>query len=380
MKIVYLTRGDGTDPRALKMCNSLAKLGHEVVFVGWDRTPEARKDLHFARDVKLRILMHAGVFGENALKGWGHYCAHVVRCLYEERPDAIQAVDEEKACLALPFKHAFYRHMVLDVYDSVISATYRSWWLALLARICRPLANLFSDCIIETAPELQAMLGGFARKSVVIENVPFDPGPGLLGAAPVSGPIRVALGGMLKKRRMGLDTLLGALDLMPRGSVVIEASGWLGDDYAKTVFATHPGVTYRWLSSGREFLNLAASCDALLYLRGDADACPYVAGVRPNRVFDALAVGRPLIVNPELTIARWLQEEDLGIVLARFDAPSLATAISSLQQRRAALPQQAAHMRRVFLDGHVWPVMEERLGELYRALEAGQKARAYAPA
>jgi len=369
MKILYLSRNDGTDYRGAKMCNSLVRLGHRVVNVGWDRTPNVRKELCLVPEVKLRILRRPGVFEQNSLEGWADYYPHVIRSLYAERPDAVQAVNEETAALVLPFKRILYRWLILDVYDSVTANYYRARWLDLAARVCRWLANTGTDWILETAPELQAMLGKFVRKSLIIENAPFDPGSDIAARVPTAGPIRLALGGGLTKRRMGLDVLVAALDLLPQGSVIVEASGWLGDDYAKNVFAKHPAVRYRWLASAPDFLKLAGGCDALLYLRSDACESEYVASVRPNRLFEALAVGRPIIVNPGLAIGRWIEADKLGMVLRRFDPATLASAIASLKERRAALPQQAAHMRRIFLSGHVWPVMEQRLGELYRKLE-----------
>jgi glycosyltransferase involved in cell wall biosynthesis len=369
MKIAYLSRNDGTDYRGAKMCNSLVKLGHNVVNVGWDRTPEKNKELCLVPEVKLRILRRPGVFEQNSLEGWGDYYPHVLRSLYEEKPDAVQAVNEETAALVLPFKRTLYRWLILDVYDSVTANFYRARWMDLAARICRWLGNTGADCIIETAPELQAMLGKFAKKSIIIENAPFDPGNEIAARVPTVGPIRLGLGGGLTKRRMGLDVLVAALDLLPQGSVIVEASGWLGDDYAKDVFAKHPAVSYRWLPNAPAFLEVAGRCDALLYLRSDSSESQYVASVRPNRLFEALAVGRPIIVNPGLAIGRWIEEEKLGMVLPRFDAASLASAIASLKERRAALPEQARHMRRIFLAGHVWPVMERRLGELYGRLE-----------
>ncbi|HVV71903.1 MAG TPA: glycosyltransferase, partial [Verrucomicrobiae bacterium] len=270
MKICYLTRDDGTEIRGLKMCSSLVDLGHEVVYVGWDRTPEKRKDLNHRPEVKLRILQLAGEFGKNSWNGWGAYCRHVVRALQEERPDAVQSMNEDTALLALPFKRVFYRYLIEDVHDSVVANRHRSVWLDWAARVCRWLGNAAADRIIETGPELQEMLGRFAWKSVIIENAPYDPGPDLAARVPLTGPIRLHLGGYLSRRRMGLETLLQAVDLLPRGRVTIEASGWLLDDYAKEVFATHPAVNYRWLAKPIDFLACAASCDALLYLRSDA--------------------------------------------------------------------------------------------------------------
>ncbi len=369
MKILYLSRNDGTDYRGAKICNSLVKLGHTVVNVGWDRTPDKPKKLCLVPEVKLRILRRPGVFEQNSLEGWADYYPHVIRSLYAERPDAVQAVNEETAALVLPFKRTLFRWLILDVYDSVTANYYRARWLDLAARVCRWLGNSGSDWIVETAPELQAMLGRFARKSIVIENAPFDPGNEIAARVPTAGPIRLALGGGLTRRRMGLDVLVAALDLLPPGSVIVEASGWLGDDYAKNVFAKHPAVRYRWLANAPAFLEVAGSCDALLYLRSDSCESQYVASVRPNRLFEALAVGRPIIVNPGLAIGRWIEEDKLGIVLPRFDPLTLASAISSLKERRTALPDQARHMRQVFLAGHVWPVMEQRLGQLYGKLE-----------
>jgi len=368
MKILYISRNDGTDYRGAKMCNSLVKLGHQVVNVGWDRTPDKRKELVLVPEVKLRILQRPGVFEQNSLEGWGDYLPHLMRSLYEEKPDAVQAVNEEMAALVLPFKRILYRWLIVDVYDSVTANYYRTRWLDLAARVCRWLANSGADCIVETAPELQAKLGRFVRKSIIIENAPFDPGNEIAAQVPTAGPVRLALGGGLTKRRMGLDILVAALDLLPQGSVIVEASGWLGDDYAKNVFAKHPAVRYRWLEKAPDFLKLAGSCDALLYLRSDSCESDYIACVRPNRLFEALAVGRPIIVNPGLAIGRWIEEDNLGIVLPRFDPTSLASAIASLKERRAALPEQARHMRQVFLSDHVWPVMEKKLGELYQKL------------
>jgi hypothetical protein len=252
------------------MCNSLVKLGHQVVNVGWDRTPDKRKEPCLVPEVKLRILRRPGVFEQNSLEGWADYYPHVLRSLYEEKPDAVQAVNEETAALVLPFKRILYRWLIVDVYDSVTAHYYRARWLDFAARLCRWLANSGADCIVETAPELQAKLGRFVRKSIIIENAPFDPGTEIAAQVPTAGPIRLALGGGLTRRRMGLDILVAALDLLPQGSVIVEASGWLGDDYAKNVFIKHPAVRYRWFAKAPDFLKLAGSCDALLYLRSDS--------------------------------------------------------------------------------------------------------------
>ena len=217
------------------------------------------------------------------------------------------------------------------------------------------------------------MLGRHRAKCVIVENCPHDPGGEWAARLPAEGPVRLALGGALSNRRMGLEPLIGALDLLPKGSVLVEATGWLVDDYAKEVFAKHPAVNYRWLPKAVDFLKIASECDALLYLRSDAHESAYRAAVRPNRIFDAMSVGRPVIVNADLAIARWVERDDLGLVIPRLDPESIAAAIRQLPGRRAGLAEQSRRTRALFLDGHTWPVMEKRLATLYAELGSSQK-------
>jgi hypothetical protein len=45
MKIAFLARNDGTDTRQTKILNSLCALGHQVIYIGWDRRTEEPKRL-----------------------------------------------------------------------------------------------------------------------------------------------------------------------------------------------------------------------------------------------------------------------------------------------------------------------------------------------
>ena len=63
MKILYVTRSDGTHPRNSKVCNSLLKLGHEVAFLGWDRKPETEKKTELDPRIRQFIYRRKASFG-----------------------------------------------------------------------------------------------------------------------------------------------------------------------------------------------------------------------------------------------------------------------------------------------------------------------------
>ncbi|NJN15526.1 MAG: glycosyltransferase family 4 protein [Oscillochloris sp.] len=370
MKVAFLARNDGTDYRQGKICNSLHALGHEVIYIGWDREPDSAKKPILHPDIRCFIFRHQAGFGEIALNGWPQFARFVAGVLRRERPTIVHVRDEPLAALALPLRGIAYRYLVLDIFDSLAAKRYSGPHLNAAAFGLRKLAHLGADRIIETSDQLRRMLGPFAAKAIVVMNSPSDPGDALAHHLPDGDTIRICTGGSLSRRRDGLEVLLKAVDLLPPGSVEIQASGWLHDEYAREVFVNHPAVHYRWLDTPEEFRTLAASCDAITYLRGDAGTTEYRSWVLPNRFFDALSVGRPLIISREMKIATWVEQQQLGLIYTPGDHQGLAAIMQSLRERRLGLADYAARARELFTSQYTWAVMEHRLQHLYAGLGA----------
>jgi glycosyltransferase involved in cell wall biosynthesis len=368
MKIVFLARNDGTDTRQGKICNSLHGLGYDLTYVGWDREPDAPKRPILDPAIPRRIFRWKAGFGELSASGWPQFARFVAAALREIRPDVLHVRDEPLAALFLPLKGTLYRRLVLDIFDSTAAKRYGNPALGAGAMAARRLAHLGADRIIETSEQLRALLGPFARKAIVVMNCPADPGDGVAQQFPASPAVQICTGGSLSRRRDGLEVLLKAVDSLPAGTVEIQSSGWLHDDYAREVFVQHPAVRYRWLDTPDEFRAVAAGCDAITYLRGDAGATEYRSWVLPNRFFDAMSVGRPLIVSSEMKMSRWVAEQQLGYLYRPGDHGGLAETILALRERRAELPAYSARARRLFTSQYTWPIMEQRLHALYQGL------------
>jgi glycosyltransferase involved in cell wall biosynthesis len=367
MKVLYLSKNDGTDMRVTKMCNSLAALGHEVVLVGWDRDPTKQKTLHLHESVKLRIYSKASASDGDSPSGWMPYLPFVLKALREERPDVVQAVNEDLSCLVAPFKGVYFRSLVIDIFDSIETLRSRNALLRQTVPWIKRFAYERADAIIETSEKLAEFLGDARDKSVIIMNCPVDPGRELTENMPDGDQVQLCLGGSLTRDRDGLDTLLAAIDLMPEGSVKVNASGWLYDEYAKNEFNDHPAVDYQWLDSPRDFLVQASQCDAILYLRTDSDNSAYRSWVMPNRIFDCLAIGKPVIVNSDANLSIWAREANLGYICA-VEPQALADLFGSLIEKRAKLAEYSHQLRAMYDEQYNWPVMEKRLGALYDSL------------
>ena len=98
---------------------------------------------------------------------------------------------------------------------------------------------------------------------------------------------------------------LEAIEMLPNVSIV--SAGWPYDDFASQVFVPHPRVEFHGIVTARESLELAAGCDAIFAYYEPANA--YMVNTSPNKVYDAMAVGRPVLINREVRLAGWVQME-----------------------------------------------------------------------
>jgi glycosyltransferase involved in cell wall biosynthesis len=362
MRIALVHGNDGSDVRIGKICRSLSRLGFEIHFIGWDRRPNVPKQIDLGGAIP-HVIKYETAHGKGNLAGQLRFYVHVIRVLAELRPRVACGVNEEAAFFLLPLKRLLYRYLVCDVFDSLgARAAGRAWHLRGLMRAMSAVGLWAADRLIATDENRRAMLGRFAGKAIVVENVPEDPGPELALQVP-SGPIRIWAAGSIEAEK-GFPELLKAIEGLDE--VEIWSAGWPYDDFAVDVFMKHPRVKYHGIVTSREALRLAASCDAVFSYYAPIHA--YRTNASPNKVYDAMAVGRPVLINSEVRLARWVEEASLGIVCPYRDVECLRSAISGLQRRRASLQQFASYARQLFTEKYHWGLMETRLAELYGSL------------
>lgn len=367
MRIALIHANDGSDVRVGKTCRSLARLGFDAHFIGWDRRPELKKNVDLG-SVQAHIVSRPTVHGRGTWRGHGAFVRHMFAVLKRIRPDVVCAVNEELAVSVLPAKGLLYRHLVCEIYDSLSARTTgRRFPLREALGAAGWLALQGADRLIVTDEHRLGMLGRQARKAVVIENVPEDPGPELAGRAP-RGPIKIWVAGSLEEQR-GLRVLLEAI--APLSDVEILAAGWPYDTFSSEVFVKHPRVDYRGVLTAAVSLELAASCDAVFCCYAPTN--DYMINASPNKIHDALSVGRPVLINCEVRLAKWVQERDVGLTFPYTDVAGLRDAIGQLFHLRQTRQGRSAEIRSVFLAQHNWRDMEVRLEDLYRGLAGVRK-------
>jgi glycosyltransferase involved in cell wall biosynthesis len=359
MRIVLIHGNDGSDVRVGKTCRSLVRLGHEVHFVGWDRRPGVVKPVELD-GVHCHMLNYQTTRGRTCLSGEFRFTWHVLRALRRIRPDTVCAVNEENTLRVLPWRWFFYRTLVCEIYDGLEDRTaVHSPSVRMLLSAATRVARRMANRLIVTDERRFAALGPVNSKAVIVSNFP-ETRNGLVDAPLPTGPLKLYVTGALNQSR-GLAQILWVLDHMEDVRAV--SAGWLYDTYAAEKFANHPKVDYRGVLTARKSLELAAQCDAVF-----AFYSPHTANNRmasPNKVYDAMMVGRPLIINSEAAVSEWVEAEQLGFRCPYDNRHELVEIVRALAGRREFLSAFAARSQRRVSAEFSWEGMEERLREIY---------------
>jgi glycosyltransferase involved in cell wall biosynthesis len=369
MRIAVIHGNDGSDVRIGKICRSLSRLGHDVHFVGWDRRPDSLKSIELGAASR-HILASATRHGRGDVSGYARFARHIIMTLRTIRPEAVHCVNEDFSLLVLPFRGWLFDTLVCDVFDSLTDRhSHRGALVGLLTRVTAELVRCGVDRLIATDETRHATFGRHRSKTVIIENVPEDPGEQLSMRLPV-GPIKIYVAGTLSKNR-GLRQVLQTVEQSPQEIQIISA-GWPYDDYAADVFVKHPKVKFEGIVTAWRSLELASECDAVFAFYAPTSRNNILAS--PNKIYDASSVGRPVIINTEARVSEWVRANRLGWSCGYQDQSALSGILGRLAAARGNLPEFARHARRLYTAGHTWSIMEQRLDVLYRCAKQPSEA------
>lgn len=363
MKIAIVYGNDGSDVRVAKTCRTLVAAGHDVHFIGWDRRPHVEKESKLP-GVTCHIVPHSVPTLGWTVSGQVAFTRHATATLLRLKPDVVTAVNEDNVLRVGWLKGIAFKRLVCDVFDShldrmsgrpraVQACEYVVW--NLMRRHC--------DRLIATDDVRHSRFGRLRSRTTVIGNYPPDPGNDLAFQFP-TGPAKLFISGTFSKSR-GIEQCLAAAEAIPDFEIV--AAGWAADEFAEKTFLPHPQVRFLGHLTPRQSLEEAARCDALLAMYAPVSRNQILAS--PNKIYDALSVGRPVVINSEALVSQWVEDHNVGFRCPYDDVAALTEFLSSLHARRAMLPEYARRARDLFHTGYSWEAMESRLTDLYDELD-----------
>jgi glycosyltransferase involved in cell wall biosynthesis len=358
------------DPRVEKEARCLNGAGYSVTVLGWDRSGllPVGESIGNVQVIRLRIRSGyaRGLMNLIPLLRWQcQLLSWLIRS--RGRYDLIHACDFDTILPALIYRALFKKKVVYDIFDFYadhLRAT-PQWIKRLIRSVDYWAINGANAVILADDSRRMQIVGSRPKRLTVIYNSPEDISPNPPQTS-TSGDttLRISYVGLIQVER-GLLQVLEVMRRHPKWK--LDLAGFGGDevtilDKAKDLANVkwHGRIPYH------VSIELSANADVLFALYDPG--IPNHRFSSPNKVFEAMMLGKPIIVARNTNMDRIVEKADAGLVVEYGDVAALEKAFLRMENEPDYRLQLGRNSRHVYEQEYSWTVAKERLLELYLSL------------
>lgn len=358
------------DVRLKKELETLKKNGYDVQLIIWERSWPLEIDT--AVNIKsLKIDVPVGNI--KTMFYFPIWWIFMVYWLLKLNWDAIHTVNFDTflfSFLVAKFKRKPVVYDIFDYYGDVMHRYIRPLVVAL-----DNFTMKFSDVIIiADDSRINQLAKNIKNRIITINNSPddsyFPRNIEQKGKNPFEGEFIIFLGGKITKQR-GTDIIISAVKGMDDVKLVIK--GFCSETEYKNYLVNETrnmqnvdmcldGVPYS------EIIDKTIQCDLTLALYDPT--FPNNVYASPNKLFESMASGNPIIVNENTSMASIVSDENCGIVVPYNDVDATRNAILEIKNNPDLKSKLGENGRNAYLSKYNWNVMEKRLINVYDSILA----------
>jgi glycosyltransferase involved in cell wall biosynthesis len=362
------------DPRVEKEAIALYEAGIAVKIVAWDRAcrlPDENRE--YAAIHRVHISAPFGARIRNvprkarwnlALLGW----------LIRNRSayTHIHACDLDTVVPAIIAKKILHKKVVFDIFDNVIvqpNPEKSSLIISLTAsviKVCENWAIRNSDAVILVDEcRLPLLIGSHPKKLSYIYNTPHFSPSNCNETVLKASSLKIGYVGIMDLSR-GLSEMLDIVSDHPDFSLELAGFGEHEKEVAAKADAI-PNVTFYGRVDYDKALDISAVSDVLFAIYDPK--VPLHRYSSPNKLFEAMMLGKPIIVARDTGMDKLVEKHQLGIVVEYGNKVELANALDQIAaMEESDKSSLAARSKSIFKENYCWDIMRQRLVNIYRSL------------
>ena len=348
------------DPRVEKEARALSKIA-EVEIFAWDRESrsEREENLAFAKISRFKFRAPYGKIGLIfALPFWGLRVAF--KALFA-RYDILHACDFDTYFPAILAAKLRRKKVVYDIFD------FYAEMINLPSFICRPIAWLdkkllrLADLVILADKSRRVQIrGSRPKKLVYIYNTP---------EVKIAPPVKPRknyffYAGLLSKDRY-IKELLELFAKNPNWH--LEIAGWgPEDDLVKKYAKKFKNIEYLGKIPYAEVIKKTVQTSVCFAFYDPI--MPNNRLASPNKLFEAMALAKPIITNPDTTMADFVLKNKIGSVVDPKNQNQLEKIFKKYLGDPSLCLKTGLHAQKLFQKEYSWEIMRERLLGAYSTL------------
>lgn len=372
-------------PRLEKTANALQKAGHSVHILAWDRRENYKKreeviDLPNTKAPITRI----GIKGEFSggmkknLLPLMKFETFIYKWLskHKNEYDVIHAYDFDTGFIAEFCARCFKKLFVYDIPDYYVDShgLKGSGIGNMVQKSENRVINSADAVIICTEKRREQIAGTTPKRLTVLHNTPYDKQSKPFDEAEFSfdkDKLKLAYIGIFGKARF-LDKI--AETVISRDDCEFHVGGYGGDmeSYFERLSSESDKIKYYGKVSYDKTLFIEKNCDVICAVY-DPEV-PNHNYAAPNKFYEALMLGKPIVMARNTGVDEIVSDEDIGVVID-YNAESLNEALVKLTARKDEWAEMGKRARKLYDEKFSWNVMQQRLLNLYGEIEKIDKRR-----
>lgn len=373
MNVIFLRSNPvSPDSRVEKEVNVLIKAGWGVHIFAWDRNEnysphETEFVLPNGKCTITRVGIRASYGGgiKKNLRALLKFQFEIYKQLtiLQKKYDVIHACDFDTAFAAFIFSKKHNKKLVYDIFDFYTDAFNVPVTLSpLIKKLDFAIINASVATIICSEKRKQQIKGTNPAKLVILHNTPpFYNGPAMQIA---SNKIKIVYVGILASGRF-LKELTEFVFKNNNYELHIGGFGPL-EMFVKEAASLASNIKFYGKLTYDQTLSLEKAADILTAIYDPTIPNHYYAA--PNKFYEALMLGKPLIMAANTGLDDIIIENNLGAVF-NYTAEDFEKQINNLVNHQSEWPEISRRMKSLYNENFSWIIMEKRLVDLYSTLE-----------
>ncbi len=353
------------EPRVEKTAKWLQENGFTVIIMGWDRegTSPSREIIN---GITIERSKFKGKYGAGLanLLGMVQFNLHIIKRLFEEKPIIVHACDLDTLVPALIYCKIAKKKLVYDIFDFYAESRYVGRFKELIRQFERWCCNKCDSIIIvheKRIEQLEPVPDSTRKKITVLYNTPNEI---KVNVADVKSNYFCYVGVLHPDR--GIKNVINVVKQIPTIRFIYAGYGPLENELAL-------------LSSNVTNIEFMGRVDYDTALRLEAGALAIIAFydsslggnnlyAAPNKLFEALMLGKPLITSEGTLLADIVKSEDIGYVIPFGDEDLLGKTLLHIVQNPIEIEQKGKRARYLYEIKYSAEIAKERLLGIYNKI------------
>lgn len=371
---VVMVNATAADPdvRGDMEAEMLAKAGYNVTVLGWDRNgtyPKVEKRGNYTlHKIKLKAPCRGNSI--RIILYWPMWWCVEFLWLVRRKWDVVHVANIDAFIPALAAAKVRRKPTIYDIYDihadSVPLPKLVRWIVLHVEKFFMRFANAL---ILTSGGHLERLGMNLKHNVIMLNNVVCKYVPGNIEPTR-SDKFRLFYAGTLfKGAHSNLDKIIMAVREIKDAELVIAGYGDYVEELRETV-KDIGNVEFIGKISHEDVLNKTLNTDLLFVLYDPI--LPINTISLPNKLFEAMAYGKPILVPDNTVLADFVRVHNCGVPVDCRSVSEIRDAIIKLKDNPQFYKRLASEGRKAFEKKYNWSIMEKRLLDLYNGVLAAE--------